>query len=89
MDTTLLSPFYANDAAFNGPFSHSAAQLRLLMDWGPDRGYFLKPSKSIFISDHPEDKEAAKRGFEQAGLNLNYVGGSRYLGAYLGPKEEI
>ena len=27
--------------------------------------------------------------FKQAGLNINYVDGIRYLGSYLGPKEEL
>ena len=46
-------------------------------------------AKSIFIVDNPEGKDAAKREFERAGLNLNYVDGGRYLGAYLGPREEL
>ena len=62
-DPTLLSPFYANDAMFDGSERRSMAQLRLLMDQGPDRGYFLKPAKSLFISDNLEDKGAEKREF--------------------------
>ena len=61
---TILSPFYTNDTAFDGLAQRIVAQLRLLMDRGPDRGYFLKPAKSLFIADNPEDKEATKRGFE-------------------------
>ena len=34
----LMSPFYANDAAFDGSARRSAVQLRLLMDQGPDQG---------------------------------------------------
>ena len=30
-----------------------------------------------------------EREFERAGLNLNYVGGRQYLGAYLGPMEQL
>ena len=60
-DPTLLSPFYANDVAFDRSARGSAAQLRLLMARGPDQGYFPYPAKSLFIADKPEKKEAAKR----------------------------
>ena len=56
---------------------------------GQDQGHFPEPAKSIFISNNPDDKEAARREFARADLHLNYVGGSRYLGAYLGPREEL
>ena len=55
-DPTLMSPFYANDAAFDGSSRRSTAQLRLLMDQGVDRGYFPEPAKSIFIANNPEEK---------------------------------
>ena len=35
-DPTLLSPFYADYADFDGSVRRNAAQLRLLMDQGPD-----------------------------------------------------
>ena len=44
-DTTLLSPFYINDAEFDGSTRKRAAQLHLLMDQGPDQGYFPEPAK--------------------------------------------
>ena len=47
---TLLSQLYADDAAFDGSKMRSAAQLRLLMDQGPERGYFPEPAKSLFIA---------------------------------------
>ena len=86
---TLLSPFYADDAAFDGLERRSAAQIRLLMDQRQDRGYFPKPSKSLFMAENPKEKEAAKREFKQAGLNLNYVDCGSYLWVYLVPKEEL
>ena len=88
-DTTLLSTLYANDAVFDGSLRQSTTQLKILMDRGKDRGYFPNPAKSVFIADNPEDKEAAKRGFYWAGLNLSYVDGEHYLEAYLGTKEEL
>ena len=59
------------------------------MKRGPDQGYFPEPDKSLFISDTPGKEEAGKREFAKEGLVLNYVSGSRYLGAYLGPHEEL
>ena len=70
-DSTLLSPFYANDVVFDRPVRRSVVQLGLLMDRGPDWGYFPKPPKFLFIAYNPEEKDAAKREFERAGLNFN------------------
>ena len=56
---------------------------------GSDRGYFLKPAKSLFISNNYEEKEAMWREFKRVGLHINCVDFSRYLGPYLGPREEI
>ena len=46
-----------------------------------DQGYFPKPAKYLFISDTPGQEEVAKREFAKEGLTLNFVSGSRYLGA--------
>ena len=52
------------------------------MKRGPDQGYFSETGKSLFISDNPGQEEGAKREFAAEGLTLNFVSGSRYLGAY-------
>ena len=88
-DPGILSPFYADDAEFDGLERRSAHLLKLLMKKGPDQGYFPKLSKSLFISDTPGQEEAAKREFSKEGLCLNFVIGSRYLGAYLGRQAEL
>ena len=67
----------------------SAQLLKLLMKRGPDQGYFPEPAKSLFILDNPGQEEAAKIEFAKDGLCLNFVSGSRYLGAYVGPQEEL
>ena len=89
VDTGLLSPFYADDAAFDGSAQQSAQLLNLLMKRGADRGYFPEPAKSLFISDTPGQEEATKREFAKEGLCLNFVSGGRYLGAYLSPQEQL
>ena len=85
-DTGFLSPFYADDAAFNSLSRKSAQLLKLLTKRGLDRGYFPEPDKSLFISDTPGKEKAEKREFIVEGLTLNFVSGSCYLGAYLGPQ---
>ena len=76
-DPGMLSPFYADDAAFNGLACLSVQILKLLMKRGVDRGYLPAPTKSIFISDTPGQEEAAKRDFAMEGLTLNFVSCSR------------
>ena len=88
-DPGLLLPFYADYAAFDGSARCSAQLLKLLMKRGPDQGYFPEPAKSLFISDTPGQEEVAKREFAKEWLVLNFVSGSRYLGAYLGPQVEL
>ena len=88
-DQGLLYPFYDDDAAFNGSAQQSAQLLKLLMKRGPYREYFPKTAKSLFILDTPGQEEAANWEFAKEGLVLNYVRGSRYLGACLGPQEEL
>ena len=43
----------------------------------------------LLISDNSEDEDAVRREFKRASLYLKYVDGSRYPGAYLGPREEL
>ena len=87
-DPGLLSPFYADDAAFYGTAQCNAHLLKLLMNRGTGQGYFPEPAKSLFISDNPGLEEAVIF-FLKRGLCLNFVSGSRYLRAYLGPQEEL
>ena len=87
-DPELLSPFYRDNAAFDGSSRRSTQPLKLLIKRGPEWGYFPQPSKSLFISDTPGQEEAANWEFAKEGLVLNFVSGSRYLGAYLGPQAE-
>ena len=85
----MLSPFYADDAAFDGIAQQISQLLKLLMKRGPDRGYFPQMAKSLFISDTPEQEVAEKREFAAGGLALNFVSASIYLGVYLGLQEDL
>ena len=59
------------------------------MERGPDQFCFPDPDKSLFILDTPGQEEAEKRELQAEVLALNFVSGSGYLGAYLGPQEEL
>ena len=61
----------------------------LLMEKGKDRRYLPDPFKSLFIANSLEQEEVVKREFSTERIYLNSVGGSWYLGAYLGPWEEL
>ena len=67
----------------------SAQLLKLLTKRGVDRGYLPKPAKYLFISETPVQEEAEKLEFVIEGLTLNFVSGSRYLGSYLGPRDQL
>ena len=81
--------FYVDDAAFNGLAQWSVQLLKMLMKRGPVQGYFPDLTKSLFLSDTLGQGEAAKREFAAERIVLNFVCVSRYLEAYLGPKEEL
>ena len=65
-DTTLLSPLYINDAAFDGLMRRSMAQIRLSMDQGPDWAYLPGSAKSLFIAGKTKDKKTDRWELEQA-----------------------
>ena len=88
-DPGLLSPFYADYVVFDGLARRSAQLLKLLMKRGVDRGYSPDPDKFLFISDTPGQEETTKREFDVEGLTLNFVSGCWYLGAYLGPWDQL
>ena len=85
----MLSQFYADDAALDSLSGQTSHLLKLLMKRGSNRGYFPDPAKALSISDLPGQEEAARREFAVEVLVLKFVSDSRYLGAYLGPQEEL
>ena len=48
----------------------------MLLERGPDRGYFSEPPKSLFIAKSPDQEEAAKQEFDAEVLYLNFFGDS-------------
>ena len=85
----LISPFYADDAVFDGLARRSAELLKLLMRRWPDRGYFPELAKSLFISNTLGQEEVANQEFVKEGLDLHFIRCSWYLGAYLGRRDQL
>ena len=75
-DPGLPSPFYMDDAAFDGSAQRITELLKLLIKRGPDRVYFPKPAKYLFILDKLGQEAAAKQEFAAEGLVLNFISGS-------------
>ena len=71
-DPGLLSPFYADDAAFDGSARCSAQLLKMLMKRGLDQRYFPESAKSLFISDTPGQEAGAKKEFAAKGINPQF-----------------
>ena len=73
--------WYADDAALSGPPAAVANGMRLLLRYGPARGYFPFPAKSILIDAPPEDSPGGRLLSE---FSFKAPGGSRYLDGFLG-----
>ena len=78
-------PWYADDAGAGGHFNRITRYLEKLQEFGPPRGYFPEPSKSILIVQE-HNKEKAEVCF--ADFDFKVVTGSRYLGGFIGDKAE-
>ena len=88
-DLGLLSGLYVDDAEFDRLAQRSSQLLKMLMERGPDQGYSPEPAKSLFILHTPDQEEVARTGFAVEGIVLNFIRGSQYLEACLGPQEEL
>ena len=64
--------FYAGDEVFGASARQSTQLLKLLMERGPDRGYFPDLAKSLFISDTLGQEEAVRREFAEEGFEINF-----------------
>ena len=81
----VIQPWFADDASGGGKFLQLGKMIRLLIEKGPARGYFLEPTKSILIV-RPSQVASAITQFADVGLTI--VTGHRYLGGYLGEPED-
>ena len=89
VDPGILTPFYTEDTVFDGLVRCSTQLLNIILERVPKRGYFPNTAKLRFIAESPGQEEAVKWEFEAKGTHLNFVGGIRYLRAYLGTREDL
>ena len=81
-----LQPWYANNAVAGGNLNKLKKVFKLLQSKGPERRYFLKPTKSILVVK-PAMSERTKARFDH--LECQVTTGTRYLGGFVGtPTDE-
>ena len=81
----VVQPWYADDAAMAGPITGIRDAQRLLLEWGPQRGYYPEPEKSILISPLHNSPESLDPVAE---FNFSLRLGHRYVGGYVGSAAE-
>ena len=75
--------WYADDSSVSGELSSLQEWLTMLMERGPDFGYFPEPSKSYLIVNE-SNKDLANLLFADFGLKI--VTSGRFLGGVVGDK---
>ncbi len=77
----LIQTWYADDYALSGPASRMKIAMKLVQKWGPHRGYFPEPDKSVVVCkiEHTTQAKAILEEFE-----FKYAKGKRYVGGFLG-----
>ena len=70
-----------DDAGAGGEFDDVKTFLKLLHVWGPPRGYFPEPTRSILVVKS-ESVERSTALFHPLGFQVKT--GARYLGGYIG-----
>jgi hypothetical protein len=82
-NSTVLQPWYTGDLVMMGASKRIARVFQLLMKKGPSVGYFPEPAKLYHIC--PKEEEAEARAvFEEAGMEVNFCRGKRYVGGFVG-----
>jgi hypothetical protein len=77
----LVQPWYADDAAMAGPISQIRKAQLLLQEWGPQRGYYPEPSKSVLVTPPFTTPDQLTPLTE---FNYQVTEGSRYIGGFVG-----
>ena len=80
----VTQPCYKDGASEIGTFNNIGLYFNSLRNFGPGRGYYLEPSKSVIIV-HTENLAAGKYFGLRHGFN--FFTGARYLGSFIGDGE--
>ena len=79
--TKVIQPWYEDYTGVGRNFSFILAHLDKIMVWGPPRGHFTYPTKSILVVPDPNIVRE-ERFFR--GQVLTIVTGSQYMGSNIG-----
>ncbi len=82
-NSTVLQPCYADNLAMMGASTSIARVFLLLMEKSPSVDYFPEPAKSYHICPKEEEAEA-RAAFKEAGIEVNFCRGKRYVGGFVG-----
>ncbi len=85
-NSTVLQPWYADNLSMMGASKRIARVFQLLMEKGPSVGYFPEPAKSYYHICPKEEEAEARAAFEEAGIEVSFCRGKRYLGGFVGSK---
>ena len=77
----LIQPWYADDVALSGRCSDIAKAMDLLNKYGPARGYYGEPQKSVIVCSELTTPTAQSL-LEK--FKFQYCNGHRYLGGFIG-----
>jgi hypothetical protein len=66
-----------------GASKRIARVFQLLMEKGPNMGYFPEPAKLYHICPKEEEAEA-RAAFEEGGIEVNFFRGKCYMGGFVG-----
>ncbi|GAX17715.1 hypothetical protein FisN_UnNu087, partial [Fistulifera solaris] len=83
----VVQPWYADDVALAGPASQIDIAMKLLIKYGPDRGYYPEPEKSQLVCIDPESRLACSRLLAE--YKFSCVPYARYLGGFIGDRSYL
>eukprot|EP00957_Ditylum_brightwellii_P181905 13858367-Ditylum_brightwellii.AAC.1 len=79
----VLPPFYADDLSLDGLAKASTRLMLHVMEYGPDQGNFLEPTKLIHICDDKSQVEVARAVFKKLGLEVKFYDGFWCVGRFI------
>jgi hypothetical protein len=82
----VVQPWYADDVALVGTATDVKKAMKVLQRYGPAKGYFPEPEKSILICD-PDVKENCESVLDE--FKFQFASGSRYLGGFIGDVDSL
>jgi hypothetical protein len=83
---TAVQPWFADDAAAIGDLESIAQVTDLLVQYGPNRGYYVEPTKSTVVCK-PDNQPQAQQRLSR--FQFKFSDGERYVGGFLGSSTSL